>query len=127
LRVLVQIAQGLNDEKIAVVLGLSQYTVRSHARRIYQATGAAGRIQAVAWAYEHGLLGAGGDGGRLPGDGLREFAATLRPGVEGLASRNQAWREGYKAGVGASARAAAAKAVELDRAAARAASEVPDA
>jgi DNA-binding CsgD family transcriptional regulator len=118
LRVLGLIADGLTDREVAITFGLEFYAVRTHIRRVLSACGARSRAQAVAWAYENGLFVLGRSPiqcGCLPGDGLREFAAGLKPGVGSLANPSQLWREGYKAGVRASVRAAKTKAAELDK------------
>lgn len=127
MRVLAWVADGLQDSEIGAKLGLTRDTVKSHMKRIYTACGVRNRAEAVAWGYRNRVLGSGMDGRGLPGDCIREFAAGLRPGAEALAHPSPLWRDGYKAGVAASSRVALAQAAELDKAAALAASEVPDA
>jgi len=56
LEVLRQIAAGLTNREIAGRLYLSLYTVKAHARSIYDKLGASNRTQAVAIARELGLL-----------------------------------------------------------------------
>ena len=56
LEVLRQIAAGLTNREIAGRLYLSLYTVKAHARSIYDKLGASNRTQAVAIARELGFL-----------------------------------------------------------------------
>jgi LuxR family maltose regulon positive regulatory protein len=54
--VLHQIAEGLTNREIADRLYLSVYTVKAHARNIYEKLEANNRTQAVAKARELGVL-----------------------------------------------------------------------
>ena len=56
LEVLRYIAQGLSNQEIATRLYLSLFTVKAHARTIYDKLDAHGRMQAVARAKELGIL-----------------------------------------------------------------------
>ena len=56
LEVLRACARGLSDLEIAAHLQLSVHTVRNHIRHTLKKTGSSNRTQAVAWAFEAGLL-----------------------------------------------------------------------
>lgn len=68
--VLCEIAAGLANEEIALRLGMSPYTVKTHISRILGKVGVRDRAQLVVAAYESGLVrpGRGGGGGVQPGD-----------------------------------------------------------
>src|SRR5699024_9284465 len=52
-------AAGRSNEEIAGRLYLSEATVKTHVRRIHAKLDARDRVQAVVWAYEHGVAGPG--------------------------------------------------------------------
>ncbi len=56
LRVLIQVARGSNNPRIAADLFLSQCTVETHLRRLRAKLGARDRSHAVALAYQSGLF-----------------------------------------------------------------------
>ncbi len=56
LRVLRLLAQGLDGGQIAGTLGVTQATIRSHVHHMLTKLGLRSRSQAVAFAYQHGLL-----------------------------------------------------------------------
>ena len=53
----VLVAKGLSNAEIAASVFLSEATVKTHIRRILDRLGLATRIQLVAFAYEHRLMG----------------------------------------------------------------------
>ena len=55
--VFVLVAKGLSNTEIAASVFLSEATVKTHIRRILDRLGLATRIQLVAFAYEHRLMG----------------------------------------------------------------------
>lgn len=54
--VLTLVAQGLGDKEIALKLYLSESTVKTHLRAVYQRLNVRNRAQAAAFAVEHGLV-----------------------------------------------------------------------
>jgi DNA-binding NarL/FixJ family response regulator len=61
LRVLGFLAMGMTGTEIARRLGVSEATVRSHVHHMLTRLGLRNRAQAVAFAYQHGLIGQGQD------------------------------------------------------------------
>jgi DNA-binding NarL/FixJ family response regulator len=60
LEVLDYLRRGLSNRDIAVALGISENTAKSHVKAIFAKLEAADRAEAVATAFERGLLHAGG-------------------------------------------------------------------
>jgi DNA-binding NarL/FixJ family response regulator len=57
--VLMHVAQGQSNQEIAHLLFLSEATVKTHVGRVLAKLGLRDRVQAVVYAYEHGLVRAG--------------------------------------------------------------------
>jgi DNA-binding NarL/FixJ family response regulator len=55
--VLLEVAAGRSNAEIAARLALSEATVKTHVTRILGKLDVRDRVQAVIFAYEHGLLG----------------------------------------------------------------------
>jgi len=54
--VLVLLAKGYPNERIAETLYIAEGTVKNHVTRIYDKLGVSSRAEAVAWAWEHGFV-----------------------------------------------------------------------
>ena len=66
LDVLREIGQGLNNREVASKLFLGEATVKTHVNRIFAKLGLRDRAQAVVFAFEAGVVGAGRDDLRTP-------------------------------------------------------------
>ncbi|MDX2356731.1 response regulator transcription factor [Dietzia sp. PP-33] len=55
--ILLEIAAGRSNQEVAGRMFLSEATVKTHVRRILAKLGTRDRVQAVIWAYEHGVVG----------------------------------------------------------------------
>jgi DNA-binding NarL/FixJ family response regulator len=67
------ICEGQSDAQMAILLGLSENTVRNHIAALYRKIGVNRRSTAVIWAHERGITGrdstGSGRGARRPGNG----------------------------------------------------------
>jgi DNA-binding NarL/FixJ family response regulator len=54
--VLIQLARGNSNKKIAAKLGISSETVKSHLSSIYKQLGLSARSEANDWAHERGMI-----------------------------------------------------------------------
>jgi two-component system NarL family response regulator len=57
LEVLRQFGLGLSNQQLGMALGISSETVKSHAKSIFQKLGVSNRVEALARAYELGIVG----------------------------------------------------------------------
>jgi DNA-binding NarL/FixJ family response regulator len=57
LEVLRLLAQGYTNTQIAEKLAISESTVKNHVTNLYDRLGVHSRAEAVAWAWQHGLIG----------------------------------------------------------------------
>ena len=62
--VLALVALGVANKQIALRLGISPKTVKSHLSHIFRRIGVRDRLEAAMWARRHGLVGDGDDGRR---------------------------------------------------------------
>jgi len=62
--VLALVGGGVANKQIALRLGISQKTVKSHLSHIFRQIGVRDRLQAAMWARRHGLVPGASDGGR---------------------------------------------------------------
>ncbi|MEA2441942.1 MAG: hypothetical protein QOH76_3366 [Thermoleophilaceae bacterium] len=53
--ILVLIAEGLSNKRIAIKLGISEKTVKAHLTSVFNSLGVSDRTQAALWAREHGI------------------------------------------------------------------------
>ena len=59
-QVLALVGQGRSNQEIAELLVIAESTAKTHVKRILAKVGARDRAQAVVFAYESGLIDAGG-------------------------------------------------------------------
>jgi DNA-binding NarL/FixJ family response regulator len=59
--ILRHIAKGYSNDGVAEQLGISESTVRTHATNIYRKIGADSAREAIAWAWQNGIMSAGRD------------------------------------------------------------------
>jgi DNA-binding NarL/FixJ family response regulator len=72
--VLTGLSYGMSRREIAVELGISEETVKSHCKDLYVKMGVSDNAQAVAYGFRHGLLDVSVDGE----EGQRETSGDLR-------------------------------------------------
>lgn len=89
-QVLTGMSRGLANLGIARELGLSDNTVKTHARRLFRTLGASDRAHAVAIGYQRGLLGSGTDEAPVLADisgRLEAMVTSLPPAPAGVCPR----------------------------------------
>ncbi|RMF29608.1 MAG: LuxR family transcriptional regulator, partial [Chloroflexi bacterium] len=54
--VLALVAEGMSNRHIATILGLSEHTVETHVGHLLSKLDISSRAEAIAWAWQHGLV-----------------------------------------------------------------------